>query len=80
MYAEVYLEWTPSNIYDEASLQKSQENFFGDARLGSKFTSGIGFTVGKLYRMSNLSDMVKVDFQKFVIAFLFFELIKDILV
>ena len=37
-----------SNIYGGASLRKSQENFIADARLGSKYTSSIGFTVEKI--------------------------------
>ena len=32
-------------------------------RLGPKYVSGIGFTVKNLYRMSILSDIVKVDFK-----------------
>ena len=41
-----------SNVYGIASLQKSQENFNVDFRLGSKYSSGISFTVEKVYRMS----------------------------
>ena len=33
-------------------MQKSQESFVVDFRLGSKYASGIGFTVGKVNRMS----------------------------
>ena len=35
-----------SNIYVGASLEKSQESFIVDVRVGSKCASGIGFTVG----------------------------------
>ena len=34
---------TQSNIYGGASLPKSQKSFIVDARLGSKYVSGIGF-------------------------------------
>ena len=54
---------TQSNIYGGASLRKSQKSFIVDARLGSKYVSGIGFTVEKVYRSHYLSDIVKVDFK-----------------
>ena len=54
---------TQSNIYGGASLQKSQETFIVDVRLGSKYASGIGFTVENVYRMSIFVDMVKADFK-----------------
>ena len=54
---------THSNIYGGASLQKSQKSFIAEARLGSKYVSGIGFTVEKVYRSHYLSDIVKVDFK-----------------
>ena len=54
---------TRSNIYGGASLRKSQKSFIVDARLGSKYVSGIGFTVEKVYRSHYLSDIVKVDFK-----------------
>ena len=54
---------TQSNIYGGASLRKSQKSFIVDARLGSKYVSGIGFTVEKVYRSHYLSDVVKVDFK-----------------
>ena len=34
-----------------------------DARLGSKYVSGIGFTVENVYRSHFLSDIVKVEFK-----------------
>ena len=43
---------TQSNIYGGASFQKSQKTFIVDIRLRSKYASGIGFTVEKVYRMS----------------------------
>ena len=43
---------TQSNIYGGASSRKSQKSFAVDVRLGSKYASGIGFTVEKAYRMS----------------------------
>ena len=42
---------TQSNIYGGASLQKSQESFIVDVRLGSKYASSITLTVEKVYRM-----------------------------
>ena len=42
---------TQSNIYGRTSLQKTQKSFILDVRLGSKYASGIGFTVEKVYRM-----------------------------
>ena len=43
---------TQPNACGGASLEKSQESFTVDFRLGSKYASGIGFTVEKIYRMS----------------------------
>ena len=54
---------TQPNIYGGASLRKSQKSFIVDARLGSKYVSGIGFTVEKVYRSHYLSDIVKVNFK-----------------
>ena len=56
---------TQSNIYDGAFLRKSQKSFIVDARLGSKYISGIGFTVEEVYRSHYLSDIAKVDFKNF---------------
>ena len=54
LYVNVYrgVFRTQLNIYGGASLEESQESFIVDVRLGSKYASGIGFTVEKLYRMS----------------------------
>ena len=41
---------TQSNIYGGASLRKSQKSFIVNAWLVSKYVSGIGFTVEKVYR------------------------------
>ena len=54
-----------SNIYVGASLQKLQKSFTVDALLGSKYISGIGFTVEKVYRSHYLSDIVKVNLKNF---------------
>ena len=54
---------TQSNIYDGAFLQNSQKTFIVDTRLGSKYISGISFTVQKIYGSQYLSDIVKVDFK-----------------
>ena len=43
---------TQWNIYAGVSLSKSQESFIVDVQLGSKYASGIGITVEKVYRMS----------------------------
>ena len=43
---------TQWNIYAGVSLLKSQESFIVDVQLGSKYASGIGITVEKVYRMS----------------------------
>ena len=43
---------TESNIFGRACLRKSRKSFIVDARLGSKYPSGIGFTVEEVYRMS----------------------------
>ena len=56
---------TQSNIYGGASLRKSQKTFIIGALLGSKYFSGIGLTVEKVYRKHYLSDIVKVDFRNF---------------
>ena len=56
---------TQPNIYGGASLRKSQKSFIVDARLGSKYVSGIGFTVEKVYRSHYLSDIVKVNLKNF---------------
>ena len=54
MYVNVYrgIFTTHSNIYSGNSWQKTQESFIVDVRLGSKYTSNIGFTVEKVYRLS----------------------------
>ena len=54
---------TQSNTNGRASLQKSQKSFIVDAELGSRYISGLGFTVEKVYRSHYLSDIVKVDFK-----------------
>ena len=54
---------TQSNIYDGAFLRKSQKSFIVDARLGSKYISGISFTVEKVYKSHYLSDIVKQNFK-----------------
>ena len=54
---------TQSNIYGGASLRKLQKSFIVDARLGSKYISGISFTVAKVYRSHYLSDIVKQNFK-----------------
>ena len=69
---------TQSNIYGGASLQKSLESFIVDVQLGSKYASGICFTVEKVYRMLIFIWYGQSRLQKFVIAFLFLKLIKKL--
>ena len=71
---------TQSKTYNGASLQKSQESSIVDVRLGSKYSSGIGFTVEKVYRMPIFIWYGQSRLQEFVIAFLFLELMKNMLV
>ena len=68
---------TKWNIYGGAFLQKSQESFIVDVLLGSKYASGTGVTVEKVYRMSIFIWYGESWLQKFVIAFLFLESIKN---
>ena len=42
---------TQSNIYGGASLRKSQKSVTIDVLNTTKYTSGIGFTIEKVYRM-----------------------------
>ena len=62
MYAEAYLEpnWT-SMV--ELLCENHKKRFIADAWLGSKYVSGIGFTVEKVYRSHYLSDTAKVGFK-----------------
>ena len=51
MYAEAYLEPSRTSmveLHGGTSMQKSQNSFIVDARVGSKYVSGIGFTVEKV--------------------------------
>ena len=70
---------TQSNIHGGASLRKSQESFIVDVRLGSKYTFGVGFKVEKVYKMSIFIWYGQSWLPKFVIAFLFLGLIKNML-
>ena len=66
-----------SNIYGVASLRKLQKDFIVDVWLGlNRYGSGIGFSVEKVYRMSIFIWYSQSWLQKFVIVFLFLELIK----
>ena len=58
---------TQSNIYGGASLQNCKKSSIVDARLGSKYVSGIGYTVEKVYRSHYLSGIVKVDFKNLLL-------------
>ena len=73
MYAEAFLE--PVEHQGGVSLQKSQESFVVDNRLGSNCASGIGFTEEKIYRMSIFIWYDESRLQNSVIT-LFLKLIK----
>ena len=62
----------------ELSFENHKKVF--DVQLGSKYTSGIGFTVEKVYKMSIFIWYSQSSLQKLAIAFLFLELIKSMLV
>ena len=53
-------------------LWKSQESFIVDVKLGSTYASGIGSTVGKVYRMPIFIEYGKstLSSKKFIIDFL----------
>ena len=61
-------------------MQKSQESFIVDVGLGSNYASGIGFTVENVHRIPIFILYGQNRLQKFIIAFLFLELIKNFLV
>ena len=75
MYAEVYLKPSQTSIV-ERLCNNLKKKFFVDARLGSKYTSCIGFTEENVYRISMFIWYSQSQLQKFVIAFLFSKLIK----
>ena len=62
MYAEAYLELSRTSMVD-LLCENHKKNFIVDAGLCSKYVSGIGFTVEKIYRSHCLSDTIKVDFK-----------------
>ena len=74
---ETYLE--PSQISMVELPFENHKKVF-DVLLGSKYTSGIGFAVEKVYKMSIFIWHSQSSLQKFAIAFLFLELIKNMLV
>ena len=51
MYIDAYLQPTGTSMV-EILGKKTQERFIVDVLLGSKYTSNIGFTVEKVYRLS----------------------------
>ena len=51
MYIEAYLQPTGTSMV-EILGKKTQESFIVDVLLGSTYTSNIGFTVEKVYRLS----------------------------
>ena len=79
MYIDAYLQPTGTSMV-EILGKKTQESFIVDVLLGSKYTSNIGFTVEKVYRLSTFIWYVQSRLQKFIIAFLFLKLIKNMLV
>ena len=53
MYSEAYVEpHVEQPHYIGTSLRKSQKTFIVDVLLGSKYASGVSFTVEKVYRVS----------------------------
>ena len=70
MYVEAHLE--PTRI--------SQESFIVVVRLSSKYASGIGLTIEKVYRLSTFIWYGQSRLQKFIIVFLFLELLKHMLI
>ena len=79
MYAKAYLEPTRTSMV-ELLCENKKKNFIVDVRLGSKYASCIGFTVEKVYRMSIFTWYGQSRLRKFVIVFLFLELIKSMLI
>ena len=61
MYAEAYLELNQTSMVE--LLCKNHNSLIEDARLCSKYVSGMDFTVENVYRSHYLSDIVKVDFK-----------------
>ena len=64
MYTEAYLEPSWTSMV-ELLCENHKKSFIVDAWLGSKYVSGIGFTVEKVYRSHYLSDIAKVGFKNF---------------
>ena len=68
MYAETYLEPNQTSMV-ELLCENHKKSFIVDARLRSKYISGIGYPVEKVYRSHYLSDIVKVDFKNLLLRF-----------
>ena len=66
MYAETYLEPSRTSMV-ELLWKNCKKSSIVDARLGSKYVSGIGYTVEKVYRSHYLSGIVKVDFKNLLL-------------
>ena len=80
MYAKAYLKPSRTSTVDvyklQASLRKLQKSFVLDVWPCSKYTSGVGFTVEKVFRMSIYVWYYQSLLQKIVFDFLFLEFIK----
>ena len=63
MYAAAYLEPSQTSM-GKLLCENHRKSFIVDARLGSKYVSGIDFTVEKVYRSHYLSEIVKVEFKR----------------
>ena len=74
MYTEAYLESSRTSMV-ELLCENHKKSFIVDTRLGSKYVSGIGFTVEKVYK-SLFIWYSQSRLQKFAITFLFHQLIK----
>ena len=62
IYPEEYLEPSQTSMVD-LLCKNHKKSFIADARVGSKYVSGMGFTIEKVYRSHYLSDIVKANFK-----------------
>ena len=79
MYGEAYLEPSRTSMV-ELLCENHKKRFIVDVWLGSKYVSGVNFTAKKVTECQYLFNIVKVNFRNLSLIFLFFELIKSMLV
>ena len=78
MYLETRTQW---NIYGRMSLRKSSKTLIKGVRLGSNYAFSGSFLQYKMFtECQHLSNIVRVSFRNLTLIFLFFELIKSMLV